>query len=125
MSSPAISLEKKQAGMPISLILLIALAVLVAGFSAVSRNFYSVYNLVSMVTNITFLGLTAMGFCINLVAGEVDRANQGLAPVEQVKAFALLEKELDHDDDEVTATMKVRRKTIYQKFAPLIREIYG
>ena len=60
-----------------------------------------------------------------LVAGEVDRANQGLAPVEQVRKFVLLEKELDHDDDEVTATMKVRRKTIYRKFAPLIREIYG
>jgi ribose transport system permease protein len=72
MSNAALPLEKKQAGMPISLILLIALGVLVGGFSAVSRNFYSAYNLVSMVTNITFLGLTAMGFCINLVAGEVD-----------------------------------------------------
>ena len=61
----------------------------------------------------------------DLVAREVDRANEGLAPVEQVRAFRLLEKELDHDDNEVTATMKVRRKTIYEKFAPLIREIYG
>jgi hypothetical protein len=25
----------------------------------------------------------------------------------------------------VTATMKVRRKTIYEKFAPIIRELYG
>jgi ribose transport system permease protein len=72
MSSPALPLQKKRAGMPVSLILLIALGVLVGAFSAVSSNFYSVYNLVSMVTNITFLGLTAMGFCINLVAGEVD-----------------------------------------------------
>jgi long-chain acyl-CoA synthetase len=45
--------------------------------------------------------------------------------VEQVKRFRLLDKELDHDDNEVTATMKVRRKTIYEKFAPLIRDIYG
>ncbi|HQR29947.1 MAG TPA: AMP-binding protein [Anaeromyxobacteraceae bacterium] len=59
-----------------------------------------------------------------LVEREVERANQGLAPVEQVRKFRLLEKELDHDDNEVTATMKVRRKTIYEKFAPLIREIY-
>ncbi len=72
MSNAAVPLEKKQASMPISVILLIALGVLVGAFSAVSRNFYSVYNLVSMVTNTTFLGLTAMGFCINLVAGEVD-----------------------------------------------------
>jgi long-chain acyl-CoA synthetase len=60
-----------------------------------------------------------------LVAREVERANQGLAPVEQVRKFRILEKELDHDDNEVTATMKVRRQTIYQKFAPLIRDIYG
>ena len=60
-----------------------------------------------------------------LVAAEVERANDGLAPVEQVRDFRLLEKELDHDDNEVTATMKVRRKTIEAKFGPLIREIYA
>jgi long-chain acyl-CoA synthetase len=71
-----------------------------------------------------FRSLTALSEVQELVAAEVDRANQGLAPVEQVRKFRLLEKELDHDDNEVTATMKVRRKTIYEKFAPLIREIY-
>jgi long-chain acyl-CoA synthetase len=60
-----------------------------------------------------------------LVSAEIDRANEGLAPVEQVRAFRLLDKELDHDDNEVTATMKVRRRTIYEKFAPLIAELYG
>jgi long-chain acyl-CoA synthetase len=60
----------------------------------------------------------------DLIAAEIDRANDGLAAVEQVREFRLLEKELDHDDDEVTATMKVRRKTIYDKFAPLIGDIY-
>ena len=60
-----------------------------------------------------------------LIESEVDKANETLAPVEQVRAFRLLEKELDHDDAEVTATMKVRRKAIYEKFAPLIRDIYG
>jgi len=72
-----------------------------------------------------FKSLTRLPEVRELVAGEIERANQGLAPVEQVRRFQLLEKELDHDDNEVTATMKVRRKTIYEKFAPLIREIYG
>ncbi|HEY6002983.1 MAG TPA: AMP-binding protein, partial [Anaeromyxobacter sp.] len=72
-----------------------------------------------------FKSLSRLPEVEELVAAEIDRANQGLAPVEQVRAFRLLEKELDHDDDEVTATMKVRRKTIYEKFAPLIAEIYG
>ncbi len=71
-----------------------------------------------------FRSLTLLPEVQELVQREVDRANQGLAPVEQVRRFRLLEKELDHDDNEVTATMKVRRKTIYEKFAPLIREIY-
>ena len=60
-----------------------------------------------------------------MIAKEVDRVNGGLSSAESVRKFRLLEKELDHDDNEVTATMKVRRKTIYDKFAPLIREIYG
>jgi len=72
-----------------------------------------------------FRSLTRLPEVRDLVAREVERTNEGLAPVEQVRKFLLLEKELDHDDNEVTATMKVRRKTIYQKFAPLIREIYG
>jgi long-chain acyl-CoA synthetase len=73
----------------------------------------------------TFKSLTHLPEVRDLVAAEIDRANEGLAPVEQVRAFRLLDKELDHDDDEVTATMKVRRKTIYRKFGPLIAEIYG
>jgi long-chain acyl-CoA synthetase len=71
-----------------------------------------------------FRSLTALPEVNDLVTREVERVNAGLAPVEQVRNFRLLEKELDHDDNEVTATMKVRRKTIYEKFAPLIREIY-
>jgi long-chain acyl-CoA synthetase len=71
-----------------------------------------------------FRSLTALPEVRDLIRAEVDRANEGLAPVEQVREFRLLEKELDHDDDEVTATMKVRRKKIYEKFGGLIREIY-
>ncbi|WP_171909809.1 hypothetical protein [Aquisalimonas asiatica] len=44
--------------------------------------------------------------------------------VAQVKRFALLTKELDHDDDEVTATMKIRRGTIYEKYSDLIESLY-
>ena len=72
-----------------------------------------------------FRSLARLAEVQELVSREVERANAGLAPVEQVRRFRLLEKELDHDDNEVTATMKVRRKTIYEKFAPLIRDIYG
>jgi long-chain acyl-CoA synthetase len=72
-----------------------------------------------------FKSLTGLPEVRELIAAEIDGVNAGLAPVEQVRAFRLLDKELDHDDNEVTATMKVRRKTIYEKFAPLIAELYG
>ncbi|CAB3851699.1 AMP-dependent synthetase/ligase [Achromobacter deleyi] len=60
-----------------------------------------------------------------LVAGEVARANAGLAPVAQIKRFHLLTKELDHDDGEVTATMKVRRASIYRSYADDIERLYA
>ncbi len=59
------------------------------------------------------------------IQAEVDRVNERFARVENVRKFLLLTKELDHDDDEMTATMKVRRATIYKKFTSEIEEIYG
>ena len=60
-----------------------------------------------------------------LIQAEVDRVNAQFARVENVRKFLLLTKELDHDDDELTATMKVRRANIYQKFATEIEQVYG
>ena len=60
-----------------------------------------------------------------LVAGEIKRVNERFARVENVRKFVILSKELDHDDGELTATMKVRRRTIEKKFAKEIATIYG
>jgi long-chain acyl-CoA synthetase len=60
-----------------------------------------------------------------LVAGELKRVNERFARVENVRKFVILAKELDHDDGELTATMKVRRRMIEQKFRTEITEIYG
>ncbi|MCX7374937.1 MAG: long-chain fatty acid--CoA ligase, partial [Alphaproteobacteria bacterium] len=60
-----------------------------------------------------------------LIEAELDRANAGLAQVAQIKRFEILDKELDHDDGEVTATMKVRRRAIEQKYADAIGRLYG
>ncbi|MBU0515168.1 MAG: long-chain fatty acid--CoA ligase, partial [Proteobacteria bacterium] len=59
-----------------------------------------------------------------LIGQEVDRVNEQLARVEKIRKFTILTKELDQDDDEVTATMKVRRSTIAQKFGDLIEALY-
>ena len=38
-----------------------------------------------------------------------DEVNDRFAPVEQIKEFRMLPKELDHEDGELTATQKVKR----------------
>ncbi|GMG94216.1 AMP-binding protein [Cupriavidus metallidurans] len=72
----------------------------------------------------TFKSLSRLPQVRNLIQAEVDRANGRFARVERVREFVLLDKELDHDDGELTATMKVRRRAIEKKFAAEIRQIY-
>lgn len=60
-----------------------------------------------------------------LIEREVATANDGLAQVAHIRKFHLLTKELDHDDDEVTATMKVRRSNIQTKYAAEIAGLYA
>ncbi|MBW7852564.1 MAG: AMP-binding protein [Rhodospirillales bacterium] len=60
----------------------------------------------------------------DLIQAEIDAANRTLAQVAQIRRFHLLTKELDHDDDEVTATMKVRRANIQAKYAAEIAGLY-
>lgn len=60
-----------------------------------------------------------------LIEAEINTANESLAQVSHIRRFHLLTKELDHDDDEVTATMKVRRSNIQQKYAAEIEGLYA
>ncbi|CAN7151065.1 AMP-dependent synthetase/ligase [Acidovorax sp. LjRoot74] len=60
-----------------------------------------------------------------LIDAEINQGNQRLAQVSQIRKFHLLTKELDHDDGEVTATMKVRRSSIYKTYAAEIEALYG
>ncbi len=60
-----------------------------------------------------------------LIEAEVTRLNADLARVEQVKKVTLLPKELDHDDGEVTATMKVRRTAIMAGYGAMIDAMYA
>jgi long-chain acyl-CoA synthetase len=71
-----------------------------------------------------FKNLSANPEIRDLIQSEVDEVNKRFARVENIRRFKLLEKELDHDDDELTATMKVRRANIYRKFDAEIKEVY-
>jgi long-chain acyl-CoA synthetase len=59
-----------------------------------------------------------------LIDLEISAGNQRLAQVSHIRRFHLLTKELDHDDGEVTATMKVRRSSIYKTYSAEIEALY-
>ncbi|MDY7037705.1 MAG: AMP-binding protein, partial [Thermodesulfobacteriota bacterium] len=59
-----------------------------------------------------------------LIAGIVAEANSHFARVERVKEFRVLEKELDPDDNELTGTMKAKRRVIEEKYKDIIADIY-
>ncbi|MGP0094373.1 MAG: AMP-dependent synthetase/ligase [Xanthobacteraceae bacterium] len=61
-----------------------------------------------------------------LVQGEVDRVNAELARVEQIKAFRILPKTLDPEEEgePVTPTRKVKRQLMYERFKDLIEGMY-
>jgi long-chain acyl-CoA synthetase len=72
-----------------------------------------------------FRSLVELGPVRELVQREIDAVNARMPQVQQVRKFHLLTKELDHDDGEVTATMKVRRKSIGEKYAEVIESLYA
>src|SRR5215212_6020262 len=55
----------------------------------------------------------------------VEAANEQLARVEQIKKFKLLDDEWEPGGDELTPTMKLKRKPINEKYADEIEELYG
>jgi long-chain acyl-CoA synthetase len=73
----------------------------------------------------TFRSLAEHPKVIAKIDREVAKRNELLARVEQIKKVWLLPKELDHDDGEVTATMKVRRSKIYEIYGDQIEGLYA
>ena len=59
-----------------------------------------------------------------LIWGEIERVNKKFARVEQIKKFFLLETLLTAEDDELTPTMKLKRKFVEQKYADRIEAMY-
>jgi len=55
-----------------------------------------------------------------LIAEEVERANEDLPESIRIKRFVLLHKQFDPDDDEITRTRKVRRNVISERYAQII-----
>ena len=55
----------------------------------------------------------------------VEAANEQLARVEQIKKFKLLDDDWQPGGDELTPTMKLKRKPIHEKYASEIEALYA
>jgi len=68
--------------------------------------------------------LTRAQEVLDLIQGEIDRVNAKFARVEQIKKFFLLETQLSAEDEELTPTMKLKRKLVQAKYAERIEAMY-
>lgn len=59
-----------------------------------------------------------------LIKSVIDDVNNDFARVEQIKSFRLIDTVLTAEDDELTATMKLKRGFVEQKYHTLIDEMY-
>jgi long-subunit acyl-CoA synthetase (AMP-forming) len=89
------------------------------------------YNVALLVLDREVLARTSGGSSLSqdalhgVIAAAVDAANAGLSRVEQVKRFAILDVDWPPGGDELTPTMKLKRKPIHAKYAAEIERLYS
>jgi len=71
-----------------------------------------------------YASLTKAAEVQELIQTELDRVNKKFARVEQIKKFWLLDTQLSAEDEELTPTMKLKRKLVQQKYAAQIEAMY-
>ena len=72
----------------------------------------------------TYRDLTEKPEVLELVQKAVDETNEKFARVEGIKKFAMIPKELDHEDGELTATQKLKRSAMMELFGDLVESMY-
>ena len=60
----------------------------------------------------------------DLVWQEIEKVNQKFARVETIKKFSLIDQLLDPEDEELTPTMKLKRKVVNEKYADMVNKMY-
>jgi len=72
-----------------------------------------------------FKNLAENASVFELIQNEINSGNSAMASVAHIRKFYMLTKELDHDDGEVTATMKIKRQSITDKYETEIEAMYA
>ena len=60
-----------------------------------------------------------------MIQGEIDRFNQNLDRQEKIRRFALLPRDFTIEEDEITPSLKVKRKVIDKKYKHIIDQLYA
>ena len=71
-----------------------------------------------------YASLTRSSAVQELIQAEIDGVNKKFARVEQIKKFFLLENQLTAEDEELTPTMKLKRKLVESKYSAQIEAMY-
>ena len=62
---------------------------------------------------------------VALVQGIVDEANRDRTRFEQIKRFAILPRDFTMEQDEMTPTLKLKRRVVMQHFADAVEQLYA
>jgi long-chain acyl-CoA synthetase len=60
-----------------------------------------------------------------LIEGAVADLNESLAHFEQVRRFEILERDFSPEENEITPTLKLKRRVVEEHFAPQLEKLYG
>jgi long-chain acyl-CoA synthetase len=71
-----------------------------------------------------YASLTRSSAVQELIQAQIDGVNKKFARVEQIKKFFLLENQLTAEDEELTPTMKLKRKLVEKKYSAQIEAMY-
>ena len=80
--------------------------------------------------NVAYAGFTSLTNApetVALIGREIATANRNLARVEQIKAFRIIPKVLDPEEEgePITPTRKIKRRFMYQKYRELVESMYS
>jgi long-chain acyl-CoA synthetase len=59
------------------------------------------------------------------VEGIVNKVNEELASFEEIKKFAILDRDFSIEDGELTPKLSLKRKVVNSKYGHLLDEFYG
>jgi long-chain acyl-CoA synthetase len=71
----------------------------------------------------TFADLTSRPEVVDLIAGDVAGTNAALPEMARISRFAIIYKELDADEGELTRTGKVRRVAVAALYRDLVEAL--